>query len=157
MARGWGLLQWHGKDKPDPKGKTDSVCRPPWALTLPWRSHRALPLQCGKCSSLYDQGQCVSLSTQGSPLETQLRAGHLGTLCQNPHFQNPYFLEGERKVFRSNCVLCANHPGRVNHPTNGLFGEPGSQTSQGPTLEAGLSEDSSLWAFYVSSFQHRYE
>ena len=107
----------------------------------PLRVPRSTSPPVGKRSSIYNQGQCVSLSTQGSPLETQLRAGHLGTKIHTSWGGGG---AAAGKVFRSDCVLCANHPGTVNHPINGLLGEPGSQTSQGPTLEAGLSEDSSL-------------
>lgn len=110
----------------------------------PLRVPRSTSPPVAKRSSIYNQGQCVSLSTQGSPLETQLRAGHLGTLCPTHSKIHTSWGGAAGKVFRSNCVLCANHPGTVNHPINGLLGEPGSQTSQGPTLEAGLSEDSSL-------------
>ena len=111
MAHGQGLLQWYGKDKADAKGKHRIRMRASLSSPPPLRVPRSTSPPVGKCSSTYDQGQCVSLSTQGSPLETQLRAGHLGTLCPTHSKIHTSLRGGWGEVFRSNCVLCANHPG----------------------------------------------
>ena len=158
MAHGQGLLQWYGKDKPDPKGKTQNPYAGLPELSPSLEGPTEHFTSSGKMKQYIWPGAVCEPFYTGKPIRDPATGWSLRYPLPNTS-QNPYFLAGVLGggVQIKLCSLPQPSRRRVNHPIKGLFGEPGFQTSQGPTLEAGLSEDSSLWAFYVSSFQHRYE